>query len=38
MPFAFSRAMRLRVAPPMLFAPLKPPPARIFATSCTATL
>ena len=28
--------MRLRVCPPMLFAPLKSPPARILPSACTA--
>ena len=28
--------MQLRVCPPMLFAPLKSPPARILPSACTA--
>ena len=33
---ASSRAMRLRGCPPMLFAPLKPPPAKILPSACNA--
>ena len=33
---ASSRAMKLRVCPPMLFAPLKSPPAKILPSACTA--
>ncbi len=33
-----SRAILLRVCPPMLFAPLKPPPTRILPSVCTTTV